>query len=553
MVGEFILSQVCTAGNQFENAMPVFQTLTAGPGYTPGNVYSFKAWSDANQEEYDECDVTLSDPYGGAWTGLVFPDGDGQYSMAELDFGGGLPTFNVYYEDGTLVAGDVEGLTYTDTELTPGQEYCYYVTQILEGGIESAASNVLCATPPLPEMYTVTTAANPPEGGTTAGDGTYEDGTLVTVNAYANTDWGFINWTVDGVEVAVTAEYTFTLTGDISLVANFEYIPPAPAPILVSATPGIEEVTLVWEPIPVATKTDHFNFEGGNAADPVWTIYVGGATVSSVDLVAGDEIAIFDGETMVGLFNLTQACTPDNQFENAFPVFQTLTSQPGYTPGNAYSFKAWSESAQEEYDEFNITLSDPYGGAWTGLVFPDGDGQYSLAELDFVGGPPATLFNVYYEDGTLVAGDVGALTYTDADLIAGQEYCYYVTQLVEGVESAASNILCATPLAQDFSIPMESEFNFIIENEYSLTNYPNPFKNVTTIQYVLPENGYVTLKVYNLNSELVRTLVNSQQAANNYEVELNAVNLPAGVYMYRIEVKESIQNFVLTKRMVISE
>jgi fibronectin type 3 domain-containing protein len=69
--------------------------------------------------------------------------------MAEFTFAGGIPptAFNVYYEDGTLVVGGVEGTTYTDMGLTAGQEYCYYVTQILEGGGESDPSNVLCATP----------------------------------------------------------------------------------------------------------------------------------------------------------------------------------------------------------------------------------------------------------------------------------------------------------------------------------------------------------------------------------------------------------------------
>ncbi len=54
-------------------------------------------------------------------------------------------SFNVYFEDGTLVEANVEGTTYQVTGLEDGTEYCFYVTENLEGG-ESCMSNVLCAT-----------------------------------------------------------------------------------------------------------------------------------------------------------------------------------------------------------------------------------------------------------------------------------------------------------------------------------------------------------------------------------------------------------------------
>ena len=129
-------------------------------------------------------------------------------------------------------------------------------------------------------------------------------------------------------------------------------------------------------------KTNHFEFYGGPACE-IWTIYIGGATFDGMNMVAGDEIAIFDGEILVGAMELTQVCTPDNQFENHLSAWSMLYTGPGYTPGNAYSFKAWDESSQVEANEFYITLSDPYGGAWMGDVFPAGDGQYSMVELEF--------------------------------------------------------------------------------------------------------------------------------------------------------------------------
>jgi len=128
----------------------------------------------------------------------------------------------------------------------------------------------------------------------------------------------------------------------------------------------------------------HFEFEGGDPSSPVWTIYLGGGTFEGVDLVPDDEIAIFDGELMVGVFVLDQILTMYNVFNNDLIVFSVLTSQPGYQPGNTYSFKCWDASEEIEVEYFNIELFNPYGDAYTGNVFPVGDGQYSIVEIDFV-------------------------------------------------------------------------------------------------------------------------------------------------------------------------
>jgi len=125
----------------------------------------------------------------------------------------------------------------------------------------------------------------------------------------------------------------------------------------------------------------HFAFEGGNPADPVWTIYLSEATLDGVALQPSDEIAIFDGSVMVGAFKLTEVLTPGNWSNNFVTAFRTLTNGIGYTPGHTYTFKAWDASAQLEVSNPAVTLLNPYGDAYTGTTFPDGDGIYSIANL----------------------------------------------------------------------------------------------------------------------------------------------------------------------------
>lgn len=70
---------------------------------------------------------------------------------------------------------------------------------------------------------------------------------------------------------------------------------------------------------------------------------------------------------------------------------------------------------------------------------------------------------------------------------------------------------------------------------YLNQNYPNPFNPETVIRFGIPSEGEVSLKVFNATGELVRSLVNGQMRAGEYEVKFNAVNLNSGVYFYVVE------------------
>ena len=69
--------------------------------------------------------------------------------------------------------------------------------------------------------YTVSVSANPRNGGTVTGGGTYNYGQSCSVHATANTGYTFINWTENGNQVSSQADYTFTVESNRNLVANF--------------------------------------------------------------------------------------------------------------------------------------------------------------------------------------------------------------------------------------------------------------------------------------------------------------------------------------------
>ena len=87
-----------------------------------------------------------------------------------------------------------------------------------------------------------------------------------------------------------------------------------------------------------------------------------------------------------------------------------------------------------------------------------------------------------------------------------------------------------------------------VPNVYSLSqNYPNPFNPSTKINFAIPKQGLVTLKIYDVLGREVRTLVNEVKSAGSYTVDFNASEFSSGVYFYRIQAND----FIDVKRMLL--
>jgi hypothetical protein len=79
-------------------------------------------------------------------------------------------------------------------------------------------------------------------------------------------------------------------------------------------------------------------------------------------------------------------------------------------------------------------------------------------------------------------------------------------------------------------------------------NYPNPFNPSTTINYSLPVEGDVNLKIYDILGREIRTLINNEtKSAGQYTIYFNAQNLPSGIYIYRLQVGD----FSQVKKMML--
>lgn len=93
--------------------------------------------------------------------------------------------------------------------------------------------------------------------------------------------------------------------------------------------------------------------------------------------------------------------------------------------------------------------------------------------------------------------------------------------------------------------------------EFNLSqNFPNPFNPATTIRYSIPDaeaNFYVSLKVFDVLGNEIRTLVDEYQQSGKYEIKFNGFNLPSGIYIYKISCVSPITGkiFIQTKKMML--
>lgn len=95
---------------------------------------------------------------------------------------------------------------------------------------------------------------------------------------------------------------------------------------------------------------------------------------------------------------------------------------------------------------------------------------------------------------------------------------------------------------------LSGEVNIGIPDKYELSqNYPNPFNPVTVIRYSLTENGFTSLKIYDITGREITKLVNEKQDPGRYEVTFNGRDFASGVYFYELRSGK----FVSQKRMLL--
>jgi uncharacterized protein YegP (UPF0339 family) len=182
---------------------------------------------------------------------------------------------------------------------------------------------------------------------------------------------------------------------------------------------------------------------------------------------------------------------------------------------------------------FNLKSHSAHiGGGFVFGIVKGNDGSILPGTLNYMADANGDFvdYSISDLDGSYMIGSVEAGSYT------------MVSTLVS-FDNAQKNISIDysnnSTINVDFSLNPNSTMginnNVTTINGYELQqNYPNPFNPSTIISYQIPQNSFVTLKVYNILGNEVATLVNEQQIAGKYNFNFKANNLASGVYIYKL-------------------
>lgn len=181
----------------------------------------------------DEITMSCRHNYSGGQTNDVLPSIDVDYYLStntifdNSDILLGVDASSIGSDD----AFDDESTTgVIPADTAPGTYYVLFVADAdnevneedEDNNIEYVQIQVSCA----PTMYTIIVTANPFNGGTAGGGGTYTSGNNATVTANPNSGWTFTNWTENGTVTSNNPSYSFTVASNRNLVANFSPPPP---------------------------------------------------------------------------------------------------------------------------------------------------------------------------------------------------------------------------------------------------------------------------------------------------------------------------------------
>jgi len=84
--------------------------------------------------------------------------------------------------------------------------------------------------------------------------------------------------------------------------------------------------------------------------------------------------------------------------------------------------------------------------------------------------------------------------------------------------------------------------------EHNFEVYPNPMKDEANISYKLTSGSDVSLKIFDMTGQEIKTLVDGKQAAGQHQIKFNSIELQSGAYLYRLKTEEGIQTGRLIKQ-----
>ncbi|MFH0736100.1 MAG: choice-of-anchor D domain-containing protein [bacterium] len=212
-------------------------------------------------------------------------------------------------------------------------------------------------------------------------------------------------------------------------------------------------------------------------------------------------------------------------------------AKPPVTPTNIsiqtyFNNTIWNTVFSKYAYDIKKSYSAPTEGkVWEFKVFSNSAGPITISWTDILAQIPQSLLDSYKFSlsGFGITSSLNMLTTLNYTFTAEANvaYSFAINSTVTGVDNDELN---------DYSYKLEQ-------------NYPNPFNPATIITYSVPEQTFVTLKIYDVLGNEITTLVNREVNTGVHQVTFNASNLSSGVYFYTIKAGK----FLNTKKLMLTK
>jgi hypothetical protein len=329
-------------------------------------------------------------------------------------------------------------------------------------------------------QFTVATLANPSNGGTTTGGGSYNPGSSVTVTATPANGYTFFNWTEGIAIVSTSASYTFTIAANRALVANF--------------TPALYAVTIQVNPPGGGTTTGSGFYNFGQIVQVTATANSG---YQFVNWTEGSTV-VSTGASYAFLIN------GDKNFKANFVQLAVLSVAPNFVNVN---YPTGTSS-------FNVSNTGGSTMNWTAV---SNDSWITITSGG--SGTNSGTINFSYAANS-GASRTGTITVTSTGALGSP-------RTVEVRQAAFTDV-------RELNDGRPSQF-------YLFQNFPNPFNPDTKIKFSLPKESMVRLKVFNLIGQELAQLVNQYLPAGTYIADFDGSSLNSGIYIYKLQTESFVQ------------
>lgn len=183
----------------------------------------------------------------------------------------------------------------------------------------------------------------------------------------------------------------------------------------------------------------------------------------------------------------------------------------------------WASSENVDNDTINYDLTLLIEGIFRQIAVSDTQVVLDFRTLELPTGQPTVLWGVLASDGKTIIGPAN------------------------GIGSFTKDV--ATSVS-DHGIDIPDEFGLA-------QNYPNPFNPSTVIEYQLPQSAEIKILIYNIQGQLIRTLVDEKSQPGYFKTQWHGLDdfgnpAASAIYIYRIEARsENSKSFVATKKMML--